>query len=140
MWFPWLDLAAARLLGKTYHQTIEESSEDLAQSDINGLYRVLLKFTSVKPLSRRIGALNEQYFNYARVQTTELGEKCVEVATTGWPRSMTQFWWLGNRPYMSLVFRCAGAKKLDFVGPTVEDAGENSGIPVTRTRIKVTWE
>jgi hypothetical protein len=82
----------------------------MAEADLSGLYRTLLRVVSPGLLAPKLPKIQAQYLNFGSLTVTETGQKHCEVVRHGHPSLLVHWYVAVVHGFLPCVLECAGAK------------------------------
>jgi len=111
----------------------------VAQRDINGLYKLVLKVVSPELAFERLQRIAPRYFDFGRVEMLGTQKGGSELQYIGIPEPLARWFTAMMEGYSSSVLELAGAKSPRYkFGPPKRD-GEVGGIETVTLRFEVSW-
>jgi hypothetical protein len=131
--------AAAQVAGVTHMDFLRQQARAQAQSDINGVYKMLLKLATPEMVMSRLPRAASQYFDFVRAEVKEIGPKHWQSSAHGIPAVAAQQYMTTTEAFVVRALELAGAKNLRHKWFTPEPAGQNAGIAIVSCRRELSW-
>lgn len=131
--------AVALAEGRAYDESVRTRARAVAQRDIGGLYKLLLRAVSPATAIDRLTRVAQRYFDFGAVTTRSAGDRRVEGTHTGMPRVIAPWFTPMLDGYAATVLEMSGARspRVRFSAP--ERDGEREGIETVTIRFEVSW-
>ncbi len=130
---------AARLCGKTHLQLVRDNARWLAERDINGIYKLLLKVFSPETVAKRLPKAAMQYFAFGEASASRQGEKRVEALQRGIPEPMWAWMAAAVEGFSGVALDLAGGKRPTIRVVSHERDGELGGVPTVTIQYLLGW-
>jgi hypothetical protein len=131
---------AARLRGVPYFTAVSELSRMMAEADLNGLYRTLLRVVSPGLLAPKLPKIQSQYLNFGSLTIGETGPKHCEVVRHDHPHLLVHWYVAVVRGFLPCVLECSGAKDVRVRWDPPEPEGTDAaGFAKVRLRFTIQW-
>ena len=135
-----LSLAHAHALGVPFHHHLRDRGRDVAQRDIPGIYRFLLRLSSPELVASRLPRVATQYFNFGEAEVKTVRPGLVHVSQSGVPATLVPLIAATTEGFVSAAMEMAGAGRvLVRCVDTLRD-GERAGVTTSRVMLEVAWE
>jgi hypothetical protein len=134
-----LGAAAARLAGMPLDDFLRFRTRLQAESDMRGVYKVLLQVVTVESLALRIPRITATYYDFGSADSRLVAPGHVESVRTGVP----EFFLPWNNPvsetYMETVMSLGGAKSPSVRVTKVERDGMAHGVRLAAVTFALRW-
>jgi hypothetical protein len=132
-------IVCARRSGTSFLEFVRVRTEAQAKSDLGGVYRMLLKFTSAEAVAARIPKVVGQYFDFGETELVQRTATHVHMRRTGLPVPLAPWYVTVSRAYLHVVLSAAGAKSSRCTILSVESDGARAGIPLVKLVLDIGW-
>jgi hypothetical protein len=131
--------AVALVEGRPWAESVRNRARAVAESDINGLYKLLLRAVSPATAVERLQRISQRYFDFGSASVRALGDRRAEGSQTGMPRPLAGWFMPMLEGYGATLLEMTGARapRLRFSSP--ERDGEREGIETVTLRFEVSW-
>jgi hypothetical protein len=130
---------AASLLGRPFLGFVREFAEQQAETDIKGIYRMLLRLVSPDLVMDRVPAAAKQYFDFVSTEVEKLGPKSYRSTAHGIPEPLMQFYMTVTEAFLSRALTLAGAKELVHRWLPPQPDGVREGVPLVVCSRELSW-
>lgn len=131
--------AAARAAGTAHLELLRTQARAQAQSDIHGIYRLLLKLASPEMVMSRLPRAASQYFDFVRAEVRQLGPRRWESIGHGIPATWAATYMATTEAFVVRALELAGAKNVRHRWHAPETTGVAKGIPTVSIRRELGW-
>jgi len=143
-WYDYLPLVliesvAAELMGTDGESYLTAAGRRLADRDLGGLYRLLLRFTSPENAMERMAGVYRQYYNFGRSEVT-LIEGGAEARIHGMPAIVVQLYRTVATAFVIRLVELAGAKKPRGEWTDPVPCGTQDGVPLVSASSVLRWK
>jgi hypothetical protein len=131
--------AIAAAQGLPYYESVRSRGSLVAQRDLGGLYRILLKVVSPELVAERLQRVSLRYFDFGAVEVVDTSKGRSETRMKGIPLPIAM--WIGPMitGYATEALKAAGASAPRVrVDAPVRD-GERSGVETVMLGIHLSW-
>jgi hypothetical protein len=139
--FPMISLIVetARTAGVPYFRAVSDLSRMLAEADLNGVYRAILRVVSPNILATRLPRIQAQYLNFGRVESTLVAPGHCQVVRAGHPLILVHWFVAVVHGFLPYVLEQAGAKapRVRWEPPATD--GVESGLQTVTLRFEIHW-
>lgn len=130
----------AKLSSSSFSQFVRVRAEYQALRDVSGIYKMLLKLTSVEGLASRLPRLMAQYFDFAESETHLVAPGHVVGEQLGVPRQQLAPWLaLVAETYMRTIMPMAGARDLRVKVESLRTPERKDGVELCTLRTDIQW-
>jgi hypothetical protein len=140
--FPMIALIVqvARLKGVPYFTAVSELSRMMAEADLNGLYRTLLRVVSPGLLAPRLPKIQQQYLNFGSLDVIATGSNECELARHGHPHLLVHWYVAVVHGFLPCILECSGAKdvRVKWSPPEREEVNAG-GFELVGFRFTIHW-
>lgn len=132
-------VACARLCGQTFGEFVRERTDHQARTDLNGVYRFLLKMVSPETIAARLPRLISQYYDFSWAETEISGPGLVTGRYRGVPAGLAAWMHHVCESYVETVLHVAGhANARVHTGEPMDDEpDEETGQPLVAVPFRV---
>jgi hypothetical protein len=135
----YMDYRAAELSELSFDEFAHQAADLQAKSDMNGVYRLLLRFVSPQSALKKLTLLSTIYFNFGKSTVQMDSASSATVTTKGVPEILEEWFPRATAYYIGYCLRFSGASNLkyEFLKPgpgEVRDGHKTADI-----RWRVTW-
>jgi uncharacterized protein (TIGR02265 family) len=132
--------AAAGVAGVEHRQLVVENSRWLANRDVNGIYRLLLRLASPERVAMRLPKAATQYFNFGEVTARMSGERSMEAQLRGVPAALASWMLWCVEGFTPVALQLAGAKDVRVrIKPETATDGELGDHRTLSLSWGITW-
>lgn len=134
-----LTRAVAAVEQAAYADSVRERAVLVAQRDLSGLYKLLLKVVSAELVLERLQRASLRYFDFGRVEVRATGKGRSEGAYREIPAPLAAWFSPMITGYAAEALRAAGASapRVRFDAP--EPDGERFGVPLVALPFAFSW-
>jgi hypothetical protein len=112
----------------------------MAEADLNGLYRTLLRVVSPGLLAPRLPKIQAQYLNFGALTVTATEAKYCEVVRRDHPHLLVHWYVAVVHGFLPCVLACSGAKDVHVRWDPPESEGTDAaGFERVALRFKIQW-
>src|SRR5262249_52692647 len=127
------------LMGRPWPDVLHIMGESLADRDLGGIYKLLLKFTSPKEAMLRMPKVHPQYFNFGRGEILASGDTFTQTCIHGIPQGAAPFSQPLPAPFAPRLIALAGGKQVEAIWhPNVPD-GTQAGLSLVKMSARTVW-
>jgi hypothetical protein len=134
-----LSFAHARLLGVPYHQHLRDRGRYIAERDVPGIYRFLLKLSTPEMVMRRLPRAASQYFDFGPADVAFYGSRHAVTVHSGIPEPLVPFIATTTEGFVAAALEMAGAGRVNVRCVDTEGGPERAGIATFKVRLEATW-
>jgi hypothetical protein len=134
-----LGAAVARLVGMTLDDFLRFRTRLQAESDMRGVYKVLLQFVTVESLALRIPRIANTYYDFGSADSRLVSPGHVESRRTGVPEFLLPWHNPVSETYMERVISLGGGKTPRVKVTRVERDGSAHGVRVAAVTFGLQW-
>jgi eukaryotic-like serine/threonine-protein kinase len=134
-----LYVALARLKGMPVSAFVERRSSSSAVSDVQGVWKPLLKTTSPEAMAKRLPLAFNRYFQPCEAHALSVEPGHFEGELTKLPAPMAGLLVSSTAGFVTSALQLAAARDPRVVFHRTEPDGELSGVPLLRCRFSSTW-
>lgn len=133
--------AAAGLANLSHRELVMGNAKWVAHRDAKGVYRFVLKLSSVKLVAQMLPWVSLQYFNFGSTTGSVLADdKTLDAVQHGIPKYLASWMTWAVEGFAPVVLEIAGAKNVVVsIADQQEDEGLLNGIPICRISWRITW-
>jgi hypothetical protein len=131
--------AAATAMDVDKMEYVRRSAVFHAERDMNGVYKNLLNAATPVAICRRFASVQQQIYDFGKVQIVSEEPNRVESFATGIPEPLAWWWKRASEHYMSPVLKGAGARDPRMVWSSSQVDGAVDRIPLLRISSHTTW-
>jgi hypothetical protein len=139
--FPMITLVVqvARMVGIPYFRAVSDLSRMMAERDLNGVYRTLLRVVSPDFLAPRLPRIQGQYLDFGNLRVGETRPGYVEIFRGEHPLLLVHWYVAVVHGFLPLVLGHAGAKdvRVRWAPPVAE--GSKFGFDLVTVRFEIHW-
>ncbi len=130
----------ARLHGVPYFTAVSELSRQMAEADLNGLYRTLLRVVSPGLLAPKLPKIQAQYLNFGSLDVLESGPKHCEVLRRDHPHLLVHWYVSVVHGFLPCLLERAGARdvRVRWSAPRLESF-DAAGFEKVALRFAIHW-
>jgi hypothetical protein len=132
--------ALARIEGRAFLDFAWHRTQHQARSDLNGVYRAMLRIASAKAVARRFARMSAQYFDFGQAELEgEDGAKEVRGVWRGLPEPLAPWLLATVDSYGRYVVGCAGGHQAGVEETGRRRSGQEAGVPLVDLGFRVHW-
>jgi len=130
----------ARLRGVPYFTAVSDLSRMMAEADLNGLYRTLLRVMSPALLAPRLPKIQAQYLDFGSLVVGETGPNHCEIIRGDHPHLLVHWYVAVVHGFLPCVLECSGAKDVRVRWSPPESEGKDAaGFERVGLRFTIQW-
>ena len=131
----------ARIRGVPYFNAVSELSRQMAEADLNGLYRTLLRVVSPGMLAPKLPKIQAQYLNFGSLTVLETSSDHCEVLRSDHPHLLVHWYVAVVHGFLPCVLEYSGAKnvRVRWSEPVFEGA-DAAGFEKVGLRFAIHWK
>jgi hypothetical protein len=130
----------ARLRGVPYFTAVSDLSRKMAEADLSGLYRALLRVVSPGLLAPRLPRIQAQYLNFGSLEVLSSGQKDCEVVRRDHPHLLVHWYVAVVHGFLPCVLQFAGATNVRVRWSPPEPEGvDEAGFERVALRFGIHW-
>jgi len=133
-----LDEVASVLRGVTLQAHIQDNTKFQFGRDVNGLYRLLLRFSNPSAMVERVNRLSAQYFDFGESEVSAVQPRSATVTRRGVPTTLAPWFAEASISYVKVAMRAAGAKQVHSAFE-LEPGGIARLTPLSTIHCSLTW-
>ncbi len=140
--FPMIALMVqvSRLRGVPYFTAVSDLSRQMAEADLNGLYRALLRVVSPGLLAPKLPRIQAQYLNFGKLTVLETASDHCEVVRTEHPRLLIHWYVAVVHGFLPYLLEQAGAKDVRVRWSEPQSEGfDAAGFERVGLRFAIQW-
>ncbi len=140
--FPMISLVvqAARLAGVPYFTAVSELSRMMAEADLNGVYRAMLRVVSPEFLAPRLPRIQAQYLDFGKLRVVETRPRYCEVHRSEHPLLLVHWYVAVVHGFLPHVLGYAGAKDIRVRWTAPSPEGRDAlGFEMVSLRFEISW-
>lgn len=130
----------ARLRQLPFADFLRHRTRIQAKSDLGGIYRLLLKFTSPSDVVSRYAAVQAQYFDFGVASARLVAPKQAELERSQVPAMFFEWFIPVQEAFLEVAVASAGAKRLKVTTLSASADGQLRGVDTVKLITDVTWE
>jgi hypothetical protein len=130
---------AARLRGQDGALFLSESARQMADSDLGGVYKLLLSIASPETALARMSRVQRQYFDFGDVRLTASGDGFADTYIGGMPALMASYYRVVSTEFVHRLLTLSGARDPAATWTPFEPDGVQADMPLVKTRVHTTW-
>ncbi|HEV8320966.1 MAG TPA: hypothetical protein VG389_05085 [Myxococcota bacterium] len=134
-----LTLAAARLEGTPAERFVKARGTESADTDIRGIYRVLIWASSPEGVAVRLPRAFNRYFEPARSEPAVVRAGHLDSALAGLPEALAGWYVAATEGFVQRALEMAGARDVRFNWDRALPHGATSGVPTVRVGFEIDW-
>jgi hypothetical protein len=134
-----LGAAAARVVGMPLDEFLRYRSRLQAESDMRGVYKLLLQFVTVEALALRIPRIASTYYDFGSADARVVAPGHVESVRTGVPEFILPWHNPVSETYMERVISLGGGKNPSVKVTDVAREGVAHGVRVATVTFALRW-
>jgi hypothetical protein len=131
--------ASARLMNMPLDDFLRFRTRFQAESDMRGVYKVLLQFVSVESLALRIPRIAATYYDFGHADSRVVGPGHVEAVRRGVPDVFLPWHNPVSETYMETVIRLGGGKSPSVKVTRVQPDGTAHGERLSAVTFSLRW-
>jgi hypothetical protein len=147
-YFPLLLIARAATIAhmkdtadkRSFEQVIEDDAAKHAESDLGGVYKILLRFTSPESAMRRQSYVLRQYYDFGAIEVQKLEEGLSELYVRGWPTIGLPLLRAYNCAFTHRIVVLSGGRDPHSEWGEVEPDGTMAGVDLGKVFVRTTWK
>ncbi len=129
----------ARMRGVPYFKVVQEMSRMVAEEDLNGIYRTLLKLATPEMVAPRLPRIQARYMDFGDVVVGSVARGRAEATRTGHPRILAHWYVAVISGFIPCILEAAGAKSPRVRwSPPVTD-GTSHGFETVSIKFEASW-
>jgi hypothetical protein len=129
----------ARLAGMTFVDFMRMRTRLQAESDLGGIYRLLLQMTSPAEVVSRYAAVQSQYMDFGVSSSRLVGRKNAEVERRQVPALFVDWFIPAHETFIAIAIGRAGARDIRVTPEPPVAAGDVHGLAAVDLRFSITW-
>lgn len=131
--------ATAAVEGKPYAASVTSRAKTIAQRDVAGLYRLLLRAVSPATAAERLQRAALRYFDFGSFAIVETSKQHCTILQSGWPAFLMPWFTAMIEGYAKVVLEAAGGRLVAVSSESPRTEGKQGGIDTVSTRITMSW-
>lgn len=135
-----LSLAHAHALGVPFHHHLRDRGRQVAERDVPGIYRVLLRLATPELVASRLPRASTQYFDFGAAEAETLRPGLVRVWQAGVPVTLVPLIAATTEGFVSAAMEMSGARRVHVRCVDTPRDGERGGVSTLRVVLEVAWE
>lgn len=135
-----LSIEHARACGVPLHAHLRGRGRWIAERDIPGIYRVLLKLASPELVVSRLPRAATQYFDFGAASVETLRPGLAHATLCGVPRSLVPVIAATTEGFVGAALEIAGARNVRVRCIDTPLDGARDGVSLTRVCLEIAWE
>jgi hypothetical protein len=138
---PFIDASRvlAQVLGLSETESNEHRGTWMAEHDLRGVHRLLLKFVSPEAALERTPNIHRQMFNFGHIEVSRLRPCYYQIQLTGFLAPHMGIWKTTTAAYLQRVLLECGAKEPSVTSGPEEPDGSRAGMPMVRAVAEAAW-
>ncbi|MGO8993132.1 MAG: hypothetical protein ACLQVI_07375 [Polyangiaceae bacterium] len=140
--FPMITMVVevARMRGVPYFTAVSDLSRMMAEADLNGIYRTLLRVVAPRFLAPRLPRIQGQYLNFGTLTVTESEWDHCEVLRGKHPQLLFHWYVAVVQGFLPCVLECSGAKDVRVRwSPPEAEGKDEAGFEMVGLRFTIHW-
>jgi len=133
-----LDETAAVVRGVALRTHVLDTTKFQFGRDVNGLYRLLLRFTNARAMVERVTRLSGQYFDFGQATVGALEQHAGIITRRGVPTMLAAWFADASISYVKIAMLAAGAKEVRS-SFTLSDEGVQRLTAVSTIHCQLNW-
>jgi hypothetical protein len=129
----------SEILGVPAHVITFRLSENQAESDLAGVYKLLLRAFSPMQIIGKLVRVTDIYFNFAPASAREVRPGVAEFVRTGFPAVLLHWYMPVAEGYLRVALARTGAKNIRAEALAEPEAGTQHGLELATFRLKINW-
>lgn len=134
-----LSRTAARLAGVTQAQLVRANAAMLAERDVHGVYRFLLKLASPELVAARLPRAALQYFDFGAAHGEMTGPRTFEAVRSGVPTELSTWMSACVEGFAPVALALAGARDIEVISGAPEADGHAHGHKTVTIPFAIRW-
>jgi hypothetical protein len=135
-----INQAASRVAHENAFDLVRENARWVANRDIHGVYRFLLKLASPELVARKLPRASLQYLSFGVAEGEEVARRHFRLFHRGIPRPLVSWFTACVEGFAPMALEIAGASKTELSSRVIGGDGEVSGVPLVQIVHDLTWE
>ena len=134
-----INQAASRVAGVPYTELVKENAAYIAERDINGVYRLLLKLASPELVASKLPRASLQYLDFGEAEGKMVGDKRFHAVQRRVPAAFASWMTASVQGFAPTALAIVGAKDIAITTRSVSQdtaPAENRTVELTH---EVTW-
>jgi hypothetical protein len=129
----------ARMRGVPYFKVVSEMSRLVAEADLQGIYRALLKLATPELIAPRLPRIQARYMDFGAIVVGSVTRGRADATRTGHPRILAHWYVAVITGFMPPILEAAGAKapRIRWGTPVLD--GIQSGFETVSIRFEAIW-
>lgn len=132
--------AASRVAHENMHDLVRENASWVANRDIHGVYRFLLKLASPELVAKKLPRASLQYLNFGRAEGELVGPRHFRVRHHGIPRTLSSWLTACVEGFAPTALYIAGATNVVLTSRVVGPDGEKAGFALVELLHDLNWD
>lgn len=134
-----LSRVAAHAAGVPHTQLVKESARNVAERDVNGVYKVLLKLASPELVVKRLPRAALQYFDFGTTRDEQLEGKSYTAVQAGVPEILGSWMSTCFAGFAPVALELAGGRNVR-VRSVASPARPRDGLDMVDLRVTILWD
>jgi hypothetical protein len=131
--------AAARLCGLSHAEMVRRNARFIAERDIRGVYRLLLKLASPRMVATRLPRASMQYFSFGSSSGTLVGDGRLEAVQHGIPEALASWMIAAVTGFAPYAIELAGGGKCSVRTQPAVYVNEVAGLRLLDLHFTLIW-
>lgn len=139
--FPMIALVVqtARMLGVPYFRAVSDLSRMMAEADMNGIYRTILRVVGPHLLAPKLPRIQAQYLEFGSLKQGETRDGYCEVIRTGHPLILVHWYVAVVHGFLPYILGESGAKDPRVKWDQPVNDGDVEGFDTVSVRFHISW-
>jgi hypothetical protein len=129
----------ARMRGVPYFKVVSEMSRMVAEEDVRGIYRGLLKLASPELIAPRLPRIQARYMDFGDVTVGSTRRGHADATRTGHPRILAHWYVAVISGFVPYLLEASGAKAPRIRWYAPEPDGESHGFETVSIKFEANW-
>ncbi len=135
-----LSAHAASLCGIPHAQFITENARWMADRDVHGVYRLLLKVLSPSTVAMRLPKASMRYFDFGNATADQISHDTCRSTQAGIPVAMVDWFVAASIGFCDVALRIAGAKSVSVREVSRVDDGVVGAMRTSTLTLEIKWD
>lgn len=136
---PLIDVFAAKVMGSSYYDYVYDSAYAQMQSDLGGVYKLLLKVVSPVKVMSRLAAVTQAYFDFAPTTVEKQEDKTALLMRQGFPHLLLPWYQPVGTAYSVAAVEATGAKGVTTDFSYEVDPAKQHGVELVTLKLAISW-
>jgi len=104
----------SRALGQAHGDFLHEFAKRQMESDMGGIYRIILRLTSPMKIIEKLVEVDPRFFDFANTTIVERGQKSILLMKPGFPLLLTAWYDIIMETYAEVLMSRCGVKQYEL--------------------------